>query len=67
MPEVTALFEIAALAVQPCPGRLVAAQAEYALKTECAGTVLLACNEPHRLKPNLQRLAGALKHGSRSN
>ena len=38
--------------VQPGPGRLVAAQAENALKTEGAGTILLDRNLPHRLKPS---------------
>ena len=53
--------------VQPGPGCLVATQAKYALKTECTGAVLLACNEPHRLKPDPQWLASVLKHGSRRN
>jgi hypothetical protein len=53
--------------VQSSPGRLIAAQTEYALKPQSAGAVLLARHEPYRLKPNPQGRASALKHGSRRN
>src|SRR5512144_1311733 len=50
--------------MQPGPGRLLAAQAEHALKAQRADAVLLAGDEPHGEKPHPQRLARVLQHRS---
>ena len=47
--------------VQPSPGRLVAAQAQHPLQSQCTRPVLLAGEPPHCSKPTLERLAGVLK------
>ena len=51
--------------VQPCPGRLVASQAQDLLKTDGTGTILLAGHVPDRSKPHPQWLVGVLKDSSR--
>src|ERR1039457_1237192 len=52
--------------MQHRPGRLVAAQAEYPLKTQGTHTVLLAGDLPHGAKPDRQRYVTVLKDGPRS-
>ena len=47
--------------VQPSPGRLVAAQAQHPLQSQCTRPVLLAGEPPHGSKPTLERLAGVLR------
>jgi len=48
--------------MQPCPGCLVAAQAEHPLQARRADAVLLAGDEPHGEKPHPQRLARILQY-----
>ena len=51
--------------VEPRQCSLVAAESEDALKAEGAGAVLLGRHPPHRLKPQAQGTASAVKDGSR--
>jgi hypothetical protein len=51
--------------VQPGPGRLVAAQAQHSLQTQCTGAVLLARQPVHRPQPVHQGFARVLKDGAR--
>ena len=50
--------------VQPCPGRLVAAQSQHAPQTQRTGAVLLAGHKPHGAKPHRQRFPGVLENGA---
>src|SRR5713226_1578131 len=47
--------------VQPCPGGLVAAEAENTLQPQGADAIFLVGDIPHRHEPHPQRLAGVLK------
>src|SRR5271157_4376268 len=48
--------------VEPCPGCLIASQAEYPLQAQGAHTVLLAGHEPHCEEPRPQRFTRVLKY-----
>ena len=48
--------------VQPSPGGLIATKPQFPLEPERTDSVLLAGDEPHRQKPQPQRLACVLEH-----
>ena len=47
--------------MKPRPSSCIALQPEHSLETERVGPVLLACDLPHRPKPNTQRLPSTLE------
>ena len=53
--------------MQPCPSRMIAAEAQYPLQPEGTDTVLLAHHVPDRAEPQFQWLLGILKYRTGGN